>query len=140
MKFRPRWLSSLPLLDLVFARANVAHPLNRSWGQQRLEDFVNAQSEAALGTLLDSTTEAEVHQLPHLVTQLPQPVYFITGLQDAVMEPKYVRHLASFHQLFRGNGGNVLEIADCGHLSMVEQPDQVAHHIRQILPMPKVGV
>jgi pimeloyl-ACP methyl ester carboxylesterase len=86
-----------------------------------------------LRTLLDSTTEAEVHRLPQVVSQLNQPVYFIAGTEDPVMEPKYVRHLASFHQLFQTSGDNVIEIPSCGHMAMVEQPDAVDTQIRKIL-------
>ncbi|HEY9301327.1 MAG TPA: alpha/beta hydrolase, partial [Phormidium sp.] len=103
------------------------------WGRQRVIDFVMAHPEAALGTLLDSTTEAEVNTLPKIVSQLKQPVYFIAGANDKVMEPKYVRHLASFHPLFECCGNNVIEIPDCGHLAMIEQPDVVAKEIRSIL-------
>lgn len=133
VKFRPPWLRRLPLVDAVFARSQVDRPLKREWGRQRLIDFVAAHPEAALGALLDSTTEAEVHRLPRLVTQLQQPVYFITGEKDRVMEPKYVRHLASFHWLFRQGEDNVLEIPNCGHLAMVEYPDIVAAHVQKIL-------
>ena len=130
---RPRWLSCLPLIDWLFARAMVARPLPRYWGRQRVIDFVKADERAALGALLDSTTEAEVHLLPQLVSRLQQPVYFLAGEKDTVMEPKYVRHLASFHQLFDTKGNNVIEIPDCGHLSMVEQPETVGSKISAIL-------
>lgn len=130
---RPRWLCHIPLIDLLFTRAQVARPLERRWGRQRILDFVIAHPEAALRALLDSTTQAEVHRLPGVVSQLKQPVYFIAGAQDTVMEPKYVRHLASFHKLFQGYGENVIEIPGCGHLAMVEQPDAVDTEIRQIL-------
>lgn len=133
LKRRPRWLCYVPLLDLLFTRAQVARPLARKWGRQRLIDFVVANPQSALGALLDSTTEAEVHRLPQVVSQLEQPVYFIAGAMDKVMEPKYVRHLASFHKLFQGCGENVVEIPDCGHMAMVEQPDAVAREMRQIL-------
>lgn len=130
---RPRWLCYIPLIDLLFTRAQVARPLERRWGKQRIIDFVIAHPEAALRTLLDSTTQAEVHRLPQVVSQLKQPVYFIAGAQDTVMEPKYVRHLASFHELFQGYGENVIEIPGCGHMAMVEQPEAVDTEIRQIL-------
>ena len=133
LKLRPRWLCYLPLIDLFFTRAHVAHPVKRYWGRQRLIDFVTAHQEAALGTLLDSTTEAEVHRLPQVISQLHQPVYFIAGMQDKVMEPKYVKHLASFHPMFNTNGENVIEIPDCGHMAMVEQPDAIATQLRSIL-------
>lgn len=133
LKFRPRWLCQVPLIDLLFTRANVARPLARFWGRQRVIDFVVAHPEAALGTLLDSTTEEEINRLPQVVSQLKQPVYFIAGAKDQIMEPKYVRHLASFHPLFQGCGDNVIEIPHCGHLAMVEQPDAVATPLRSIL-------
>lgn len=133
VKRRPRWLCYVPLLDLLFTRAQVARPIARKWGRQRVIDFVTANAEAALRTLLDSTTEAEVHRLPQVVSRLKQPVYFIAGTQDKVMEPKYVRHLASFHSLFKLCGDNVIEIAECGHMAMVEKPETIDDKIRQIL-------
>jgi 2-succinyl-6-hydroxy-2,4-cyclohexadiene-1-carboxylate synthase len=133
VKLRPRWLSDLPLADFVFARDSVARSIGRPWGRQRLRDFVAAHPEAALGALLDSTTEAEIHRLPQIVSRLKQPVYFIAGTKDRIMEPKYVLHLASFHWMFQGCGENVLQIPDCGHLAMVEQPDAVASYLQNIL-------
>jgi len=133
VKMRPGWLSHLPLADFVFGRDSVARSIGRSWGRQRLRDFVAANPEAALGALLDSTTEAQIHLLPQIVSQLKQPVYFIAGTKDKIMEPKYVLHLASFHSMFQGRGENVLQLADCGHLAMVEQPDAVASYLQNIL-------
>ena len=133
IKLRPRWLSGLPLIDLWFTRANVTQTLARSWGRQRIIDFVAASPEAALGSLLESTTEKEVNCLPRVVSKLKQPVYFLAGADDKIMEPKYVRHLASFHPLFQECGDNVIEITHCGHLAMLEQPDVVATGIRTIL-------
>lgn len=133
VKLRPRWLCYLPFLDLLLTRMSVARPLDRRWGRQRLLDLVNADASAALGTLMDSTTEAEVHLLPQVVARLSQPVHFIAGRQDLVMEPQYVRHLASFHPLFRNCGENVLEIDNCGHLAMVEHPNLVAQTIREVV-------
>ena len=101
--------------------------------RQRLIDFIVADPEAALGTLFASTTEQEINCLPQLVSKLKQPVYFLAGADDKVMEPKYVRHLASFHWLFQYVGDNVIEIPDCGHLAMLEQPEAVAEHIRSVV-------
>ncbi|MTJ06374.1 MULTISPECIES: alpha/beta fold hydrolase [unclassified Anabaena] len=133
LQVRPRWLSQMPWIDLLFTKASVLRPLERYWARQRLIDFVVADPEAALGTLFDSTTEAEVNSLPQLVSKLKQPVYFLAGADDKVMEPKYVRHLASFHWLFQYVGDNVIEIPDCGHLAMLEQPESVAENIRSVV-------
>jgi len=133
VKLRPRWLPLLPLVDLWMTRANVARAIARSWGRQRIVDLAIAHPEAALGALLDSTTETEINRLPQIVSQLQQPVYFLAGDKDKIMEPKYVRHLASFHPLFQACGENVIEIPECGHLAMLEQTDMVAEQIRAIV-------
>jgi 2-succinyl-6-hydroxy-2,4-cyclohexadiene-1-carboxylate synthase len=133
LQIRPKWLSQVPLIDLLFTRTSVARPLERYWARQRVIDFVVADPEAALGALLESTTEEEINRLPQLVSKLQQPVYFVAGAEDKVMEPKYVRHLASFHHLFSYCGDNVIEIPKCGHLAMLEQPDAVASEIRKLL-------
>lgn len=133
VKQRPVWLSFVPLLDLVFARMMVEKPLSRQWGKQRLIDFFKADQAAALGSLLESTTETEVHLLPQVVSRLQQPVYFLAGQNDKIMELQYIHHLASFHPLFHSCEGNVLEIPNCGHLAMIEQPDLVEDKITQIL-------
>jgi 2-succinyl-6-hydroxy-2,4-cyclohexadiene-1-carboxylate synthase len=133
IRLRPRWLCHLPLIGQLFTRANVANPIESQWGRQRLVDFITAHPQAALGTLLESTTEEEVHRLPQLVSNLTQPVYFIAGMDDTIMEPKYVRHLASFHPSFQLGNENVVEIPQCGHLSMVEKPNELSGHLRSIL-------
>lgn len=133
VKLRPRWLPLLPLVDLWMTRANVARAIARSWGRQRIVDLAIAHPEAALGALLDSTTETEINRLPQIVSQLQQPVYFLAGDKDKIMEPKYVRHLASFHPLFQACGENAIEIPECGHLAMLEQTDMVAEQIRAIV-------
>ena len=126
LKFRPPWLRYIPLMDFIFARIMVTRPLTLSWGRQRIIDFIQAEEQAALGALLESTTEEEVHLLPQLVARLEQPVYFIAGGKDRVMESKYVHHLASFHKLFIPNGSNVFEVPNCGHLGMLEYPEEIA--------------
>ncbi len=130
---RPSWLPYVPFVDLVFARVMVARPLARQWGRQRALDFVRADERAALGALLASTTEAEVHRLPEVVSQLRQPVYFIAGERDRIMEPQYVWHLASFHELFGDDGDNTILLSDCGHMAMVEHPEAIAAHVRHLL-------
>jgi 2-succinyl-6-hydroxy-2,4-cyclohexadiene-1-carboxylate synthase len=130
---RPSWLPYVPFIDLLFSRMMVKQPLAQRWGKQRVMDFVRADRTAALGSLLESTTEEEVHLLPQIVSRLSQPVYFLAGKNDSIMELKYVSHLASFHYLFEEGRQNIIELADCGHFAMLEQTDLVAEAIAAIL-------
>lgn len=131
VRYRANWLQSLPLLTWIFARMMMAQPVALRWGKQRLTDFVSANAEAAVGALLTSTTPEEVHYLPQLVSNLKQPTYFMTGQQDQVMAPRYVKHLASFHPLFVQ--GNVIEFDNCGHFAMLERPQQVSQQVVQLI-------
>lgn len=133
VQWRPQWLQHVPLADLMFLRAGSARSLQSVWRQQRLRDFLRADAEAALGSLLQSTTEAEVHQLPWVVSGLRQPVYFVAGEQDNIMHPRYVQHLASFHPMFDCAGRNLVILPDCGHLAMLEQPERLATHLQEML-------
>lgn len=136
LKLRPKWLQNLPLVHLQFAKDSVNFPLDQSWGKQRAIDFVSAKYEAARGTLLDSTSEQEVHKLPQIISKLRQPIYFVAGANDTIMEPKYVNHLASFHYSFNGYGENVFEFPNCGHMAMLEQTNLLHRLLLDLLAKP----
>jgi 2-succinyl-6-hydroxy-2,4-cyclohexadiene-1-carboxylate synthase len=136
LKLRPQWLQNLPLVHAQFAKDSVQNPLDIYWGKQRAIDFVSAKYAAARGTLLDSTSEEEVHKLPQIVSQLSQLVYFVAGANDTIMEPKYVRHLASFHHSFNGYGENVVELPNCGHMAMLEQTNLLHNVLLGLLVEP----
>jgi 2-succinyl-6-hydroxy-2,4-cyclohexadiene-1-carboxylate synthase len=136
LKLRPKWLKNIPLVHVQFAKDSVKNPLAKSWGKQRAIDFVSAKYQAAKGTLLDSTSEPEVHKLPQIVSKLRQPIYFVAGANDTIMEPKYVNHLASFHYSFNSYGENVFEFPDCGHMAMLEQTNLLHRLLLDLLAKP----
>ncbi len=133
VRWRAAWLRYVPLLSLALTRATVAQPLAYHWGQQRLRDLLEAHPDAALGALLESTTEHEVHLLPRVVASLEQPVYFLAGRQDPVMEPKFVNHLAGYLPATSTGQDTVIELANCGHMAMLEQPQVVAKTILDLV-------
>jgi pimeloyl-ACP methyl ester carboxylesterase len=62
-----------------------------------------------------------VQQLPLLVHQLSVPSLWIAGSNDRVMEPRYVRHLASY-----APDHDLVELGGAGHLPMRQMPDRLA--------------
>ena len=133
LKFRFPWLRHVPFLPFMFTRSMVARPLPHRWGVERLNDLLNSDFNAARGTLLETTTEAEVHLLPRIVSALQQPVHFLGGCRDAVMDPKFVSHLAGYHQASNMPGALVTTVPDCGHLAMIEQPQWVIDSIETLI-------
>ncbi|MFZ4676367.1 MAG: alpha/beta fold hydrolase [Nodosilinea sp.] len=136
VQWRSPWLGRLPLLPLLLTRMMVHQPLAYRWGRDRCLDLLQAAPEAALGSLLESTTEAEVHLLPQLVAALQQPVYFVAGRQDQVMNIRYVNHLAGYLAASSQGQTPVIELENCGHLAMLEQPQAVVKVLREILANP----
>jgi 2-succinyl-6-hydroxy-2,4-cyclohexadiene-1-carboxylate synthase len=57
----------------------------------------------------------------------------LAGDKDTEIEPKYVRYLASFHPLFEVQGSNVIELSNCGHMSIVEQPEILGEKMLKII-------
>ena len=105
VQWRPRWLAELP-------------------GTEAIRSSLRAEARAAQGLLACSTNRGAVRQLPLLTSQLTVPSLWISGSRDRVMEPRYVRHLASFtprHQLALLEGA--------GHLPMQQQPRDLAQLI-----------
>ncbi len=136
VQWRRAWLGKLPLLPLLLTRMMVHRPLAYRWGSDRCLDLLQAAPEAAVGSLLASTVETEVHLLPRLTASLHQPVYFIAGCQDQVMNPRYVRHLAGYLRGASQGQTPVIELENCGHLAMIEQPEAVAKLLEEIVSTP----
>jgi len=102
LRWRPRWLLELP-------------------GTDALRSPLRADLRAARGLLACSMRRSAVQQLPRLASRLAVPSLWVAGSRDRVMEPRYVRHLASYCPRHR-----VELLAGCGHLPMREQPRQLA--------------
>lgn len=77
-----------------------------------------AERRAARGLLINSTSRGAVRELPGLVSDLGVDSLWISGDNDQVMEPGYVRHLAAYSA-----GHDYRQIAGCGHLPMREKPE-----------------
>ena len=137
VRWRSPWLGRVPVLPWLLTRMMVAKPLPYHWGWQRCRDMLCAHPAAALGSLLASTTEAEVHLLPRIVSSLTQPVYFITGRQDQVMGPTFVYHLAGYLAATESGTKTVLELDNCGHMAMIEQPQAVVDALKTLMTSPK---
>ena len=76
-----------------------------------------AEQRAALGLLTNSTCRGAVQQIPRLVADLAVESLWISGSDDRVMEPRYVRHLAGYNPRH-----SFISIDKCGHLPMQTHP------------------
>ncbi len=80
-----------------------------------------AEERAALGLLMNSTCRGAIRQIPNLVADLPVANLWISGSDDRVMEPGYVRHLASYSPRHA-----LIHLEGCGHLPMQSHASELA--------------
>lgn len=105
LQCRPAWLAHLP-------------------GMAPFHGPLLAEGRAARGLLICSTNRGAVHRLPKLASALGVPSLWIAGSRDAVMDPRYVRHLAGYTPLHR------LEVIEgAGHLPMHQMPQALASRV-----------
>ena len=84
-----------------------------------------AERRAALGLLVNSTCRGSIRAIPELVSRLEVESLWISGSQDRVMEPGYVRHLAGYSPQHA-----LVSLPDCGHLPMQSHPEALASALR----------
>ncbi|MEA5475922.1 alpha/beta hydrolase, partial [Synechococcus sp. CCY9201] len=93
-----------------------------------------ADARAARGLLACSTSRAAVRQLPALTAELVVPSLWISGSNDGVMAPRYVRHLAGYTRHHRFE-----EMTGAGHLPMRQRPVELAALMRSWLEEEGIG-
>jgi 2-succinyl-6-hydroxy-2,4-cyclohexadiene-1-carboxylate synthase len=84
-----------------------------------------AEERAALGLLVNSTCRGAIRQIPHLVADLEVANLWISGSNDQVMEPCYVRHLAGYSRQHE-----LVFINNCGHLPMHTHAEHLQQHLQ----------
>lgn len=71
---------------------------------------------------------AKDNGLTNILYKLQLPVLIVWGLQDKITPPDVALH---FHDLLRN--GTVRFINECGHLPMIERPEEYNRHVREFL-------
>lgn len=98
-------------------------------GRTVVDQVYNLVSTASKGMQISafakSTREAG---LTNILYRLQVPVLMVWGLQDKITPPDVALH---FHDLLRF--GTVRFINECGHLPMIEKPDEYNAHVRTFL-------
>jgi len=117
VRLRPRWLTQIPLMDRLF----MARFLHRSIpGEQRrafVSDYVNADADAALGTLLSAVSETVATAMADEFAQLMTPTLMISGEQDQIVSAQSGQAAAALNPAI-----DYAMMANTGHFPMLEDP------------------
>lgn len=125
---RPRWFLQIPLLDRFFMVRFLKRPIPASDYREFLEDFIDADEEAAIGTVYTAVSETAAIQMPQEFQQLQVPTLLISGEFDQIIPVKlgikaarlnpYVEHIV---------------IPNTGHFPMLEDANTYLSNIKPFL-------
>lgn len=128
VKFRPRWLYGLPLMDRFFMARFLHRPLPSPISRAFLNDFLMADYEAALNTIFSSVSKKAAEIMPQEFAQLKVPTLLIAGERDIIIPAKLGRQAASLCDQVQ-----YIEMTRTAHFPMLEDPTTYLQVVREFL-------
>ncbi|MCT7951765.1 alpha/beta hydrolase [Ancylothrix sp. C2] len=128
VKFRPKWLSKIPLADQMFMARFLRRPIPAPMRQAFLEDFIMADYEAALNTIFTSVSERAAMVMPGEFAKLQVPVLLVAGEYDQIIPAKLGRTAAQ-----QSSNVKYVEMAETAHFPMLEDPENYLKLVEEFL-------
>ncbi|MFM7559290.1 alpha/beta fold hydrolase [Cylindrospermopsis raciborskii] len=128
VKFRPQWLTKIPLADRMFMARFLHRPIPDTERIAFLEDFVAANYDAALGTIFTSVSKEQAENMPDEFAKLTVPALLIAGEHDIIIPADLGKKAANLNDKIQ------LEIIpDTAHFPMLEDPETYLEKVQDFL-------
>lgn len=128
VKFRPRWFLRVPFAGSMFMARFLHRPLPAAVSRAFLEDYIEANYSAALGTMLTAVSKYAAEIMPQEFTKLKVPTLLISGQYDQIIPPELGRRAAQLSEKIE-----YFEIPGTAHFPMLEKPDVYLEKVREFL-------
>jgi pimeloyl-ACP methyl ester carboxylesterase len=128
VKFRPRWFLKIPFADLLFMARFLHRPLPAAVSRAFLEDYLLADYNAALGTMLTAVSKYAAEVMPQEFAQLSVPTLLISGQYDKIIPAALGRKAAQLTEKVE-----YCEIPGTAHFPMLERPEVYLERVREFL-------
>ncbi|MGB7415150.1 MAG: alpha/beta hydrolase, partial [Thermosynechococcaceae cyanobacterium] len=133
VKFRPAWLTKIPGADRMFMARFLHRPIPAPLRQAFLEDFVIADYEAALGTMLEAVSEKAAREMPQEYASFKMPVLLISGEYDRIITAEMGKQASVLNPLV-----TYKVIPETGHFPMLEDAPTYLEQVQQFLQLTPV--
>jgi proline iminopeptidase len=117
VEFRPPWLAAIPGLSHLFMARFLSQPVPTATKKAFLVDFLEADRQAALGTMFTAVSEQAARNMPQEFAQIVVPTLLISGQQDQIIPAAMGKQAAALNERIR-----YLAIPNTGHFPMLEAP------------------
>lgn len=128
VKFRPRWLAKIPLLNRLFMARFLYRSLPDVISRAFLEDFLVADNEAALGTIFTSVSQEAAEVMPQEFAKLSVSTLLVSGEYDKIIPAEMGRRAAELSEQVE-----FVVIPDTAHFPMLEDPSTYIKQVRAFL-------
>lgn len=131
VKFRPKWLSNIPLVDRMFMARFLHRPIPAPERKAFLEDFLVADYGAALGTIFTSVSKQAAEVMPHEFARVQVPTLLVSGEYDQIIPAAMGFQAATLNALIE-----YVMIPRTAHFPMLEDAETYLHKVREFLQQP----
>jgi pimeloyl-ACP methyl ester carboxylesterase len=130
VRFRYSWFLRVPFADRLFMARFLHRPIEKSYRQAFLEDFLLADYEAALNTIYTSVSQKAVAIMPQKFAQIKVPTLLIAGEKDIIIPAKMGRLAAGLNDKIEYR-----EIPGTAHFPMLEDAGAYLASVREFLQL-----
>ncbi|KYC39540.1 alpha/beta hydrolase [Scytonema hofmannii PCC 7110] len=130
VKFRPKWLANIPLIDRMFMARFLRRPILATERKAFLEDFLVADYDAALGTIFTAVSKAAAESMPQAFAEITVPTLLISGEYDKIIPAEMGRQAAALNENIE-----FTVIRDTAHFPMLEDAPNYLSRVREFLQL-----
>lgn len=130
VKFRPQWLSKIPLADRMFMARFLHRSIPKNERQAFLEDFINADYDAALGTIYTSVSKEQAEIMPGEFAKLTIPTLLIAGEYDIIIPADLGKKAAALSEQVE-----LQIIPHTAHFPMLEDAETYLTKVKEFLEL-----
>ncbi|RCJ28270.1 alpha/beta hydrolase [Nostoc sp. ATCC 43529] len=128
VKFRPKWLGKIPFVDRMFMARFLHSSIPNSERQAFLQDFLEADYDAALGTIFTSVSKAQAELMPQEFAKLKVPTLLVAGEYDKIIPAEMGRQAAAFSDKVE-----FVVIPNTAHFPMLEDASTYLRRVQEFL-------
>ncbi|MGB3614638.1 MAG: alpha/beta hydrolase, partial [Elainellaceae cyanobacterium] len=125
---RPRWLSRIPGVDRLFMSRFLYQPIPQAERRAFLEDYLQANGEAAMGTVYTAVSKRASEVMPKEFAALERPTLLVSGEHDQIIPAQLGVNAAALSSQVE----HVI-IPNTAHFPMLEAPSVYRQRIESFL-------
>jgi pimeloyl-ACP methyl ester carboxylesterase len=130
VKFRYPWFLKVPFADRMFMARFLHRSIPKRDRQAFLEDFLQADYHAALGTIYTAVSKQAVEVMPQEFAQISVPTLMVSGEKDIIIPAVMGRKAAALNDKIK-----YVEISKTAHFPMLEDAETYMQLVREFLEL-----